>query len=230
LGFWKQAKIRHKLGRHQILPDPAYTRQPYPVFLKGLTMRLLRASLLSLFALAAFASVAAAQETPRVGIMAGFNQSYFATSPQSDTSAGQGYLVGGFMVFRRDKYFQIQPEFQITQRKATANYPSGDSTYDTTYANLVMNFRLKVYKALYSTQGVGFAVPMTASLDVAGGSADYKDNIANDISIVIGLGAQLGRIGIEGRWDSGMKGVEEVPLGGYVKRNRAITFVGIFGF
>lgn len=193
-------------------------------------MKLLRPIWLSLFALALSAGVASAQETPRVGVFGGFNQSYFATSPKSDTSAKQGYVFGGFMAFRRDKYLQIQPEVQISQRKAEAHYPTGDATYSTTYANLGMLLRIKVYKALYSTQGVSFSVPMSASLDVAGGSADYKDNIANDISIVIGLGAQMGRIGIEGRWDSGMKGVEEVPLGGYVKRNRAITFVGIFGF
>jgi len=47
---------------------------------------------------------------------------------------------------------------------------------------------------------------------------------------VIGLGQQFGRIGIEGRWDSGLKGIEEVPIGGSVKRNRAFTFIGILGF
>ena len=62
------------------------------------------------------------------------------------------------------------------------------------------------------------------------GTADNKDNIANDISLVLGFGQQFGRIGIEGRWDSGMKGMEEIPIGGAVKRNRAFTFIGIVGF
>lgn len=193
-------------------------------------MKAFRASWLFLIALAVSAGVATAQDTPRVGIFAGVNQSYFATSPSAETEAGQGLVVGGFAVFLRDKYLKIQPEIQISQRRAVV--PSGgvDSEYSTTYFNVGVILRMKLFKDLYSTSGVQFSTPIRATLGVPGSTADYKYNMANDISLVIGVGQQFGRIGIEGRWDSGMKGVEEVALFGFVKRNRAITFVGIFGF
>lgn len=35
---------------------------------------------------------------------------------------------------------------------------------------------------------------------------------------------------IEGRWDSGFKGIEDAPIGNFVKRNRAITVIGIVAF
>lgn len=193
-------------------------------------MKVIRASWLFLFLFASSAGMAFAQDAPKVAIMAGVNQSYFATTPKSDTSAKQGLLMGGFAVFRRDRYFQIQPEIQVSQRRAEVTYGSTSTTYSATYVNLSLLLRTKLFKGLYTTQGPQFSIPVRASLKVPGGTADIKDNIAKDISLIIGVGRQFGRFGVEGRWDSGMKRVEEIPLGGYVKRNRAITGVIIFGF
>lgn len=199
-------------------------------FTKVETMKALRATLLSLMALTASAGVAFAQETPAVGVMGGINQSYYATSPSGETDAQTGYIFGAFAVFFRDSYFKLQPEFQVSQRKVGVEFAGVDTTYDTTYVNAGLLLRLKLYKSLYSTQGVQFGFPTRSKLTVPGGTADNKENIKSDVSLVIGVGQQFGRIGIEGRWDSGMKTVEEIPLGGFVKRNRAITFVGIVGF
>ena len=159
------------------------------------------------------------------------HQSYYATNPEgAETSAKQGVVLGGFAVFRRVKYFEIQPEAQLSQRRAQVTYARTDTTYSATYLNLSLLLRTKLFKGLYTTQGPQFSFPVRASLKVPGGTADIKDNIAKDISLVIGVGRQFGRIGLEARWDSGMKRVELIPLGGFVKRNRAITVVGIFGF
>ena len=193
-------------------------------------MKLIRASLMFLFALASSAGIAIAQDTPEVGIIAGVNQSYFATSPKSPTSAKQGFLLGGFAVVRRDKYFKIQPEVQLSQRRVEVTYAGTDTTYSTTYMNLSLLIRTKLFKGLYTTQGPQLSIPVRASLKVPGGTADVKDNIAKDVSLVIGLGRQFGHFGIEGRWDSGLKRVEQIPLGGFVKRNRAITVIGIVAF
>ena len=197
-------------------------------------MTVVRVSVLFLFALVISTGAAVAQspqDAPKVGIMAGVNQSYYATNPAgAETSAKQGVLLGGFAVFRRGKYFEIQPEAQLSQRRAQVTYARIDTTYSATYINLSLLLRTKLFKGLYTTQGPQFSIPVRASLKVPGGTTDIKSNIAKDISLVIGLGRQFGRIGFEARWDSGMKRVEEVPLGGFIKRNRAITVVGIFGF
>lgn len=194
------------------------------------TMKVIRASWLLLLAFVLSSGVALAQDTPAVGIMAGVNQSYFAVSPAGDTSAKQGFLIGAFAVLRRDKAIKIQPEIQLSQRRIGVTYAGVDTTYSTSYLNVSSLVRLKLFKSLYTTQGPQFSFPVRASLKVPGGTGDVKSNIANDFSLIVGLGGQMGRFGIEGRWDSGMKRVEEIPLGGFVKRNRAITFMGIIGF
>lgn len=173
---------------------------------------------------------ATAQVTPKVGIFGGFNQSWFASSPSTDTEAGQGYLVGGFVVLRRDKFLKIQPEIQISQRRAVVPLNGADYDYSTTYFNYGLQVRMMVYKDLYSTSGVQFSTPLRATLGAPTATADYKYNMGNDISLTFGFGQQFGRIGIEGRYDTGLKANEEAPLFGFVKRNRAITFMGIVGF
>jgi len=195
-------------------------------------MKVVRASWLFLLVFASSAGAALAQDTtPKVGVFGGFNQSYFATSPKSDTEASQGLLVGAFAILRREKYLKIQPEVQVSQRRAVAIYSGTAATYSTTYVNLGLMLRIKLFGDSYTTQGVQYSTPIRASLKVPGGTGDVKNNIANDVSLVVGGGYQFSqRFGFEVRWDSGFKGVEEIPLGGYVKRNRAITFMGIFGF
>ncbi len=199
-------------------------------FRKAETMKVIRASWLFLLALVLSTGVAFAQDAPAVGIiMAGVNQSYFAVSPSGDTSAKQGFLIGAFAVLRRDKGLKIQPEVQLSQHRVGVTYAGTKTTYSTTYLNLSLLARTKLFKGLYTTQGPQFSIPVRASLKVPGGTADIKSNIAKDFSLIVGVGRQFGRLGIEGRWDSGFKRVEQIPLGGFVKRNRAITVMGIVG-
>ncbi|MDP2318609.1 MAG: hypothetical protein Q8O42_04625 [Acidobacteriota bacterium] len=70
-------------------------------------------------------------------------------------------------------------------------------------------------------------VVLDGDSELSGVKLDLKDNINQDVSLVVGLGRQFGRIGIEGRWDSGFKGIEKAPIGNFVKRNRAVTVIGI---
>lgn len=176
------------------------------------------------------AGVANAQDAPAAGLMAGFNQSYFATQPDSETSAKQGFLIGAFGVIRRDKAVKIQPEVQFSQRRVEVNYAGTETTYSTSYLNLGLMIRTNLFKGVYSVQGPQFSIPVRSSLKVPTATADIKDNINRDFSLVVGVGKQFDRLGIEGRWDSGFMRVEDVPLGGFVKRNRALTFVAIVGF
>lgn len=192
-------------------------------------MRVPRVLLVCSMALA-YAGVANAQETPAVAVFAGFNQSYFATTEGGEASAKQGVLVGAFGVLRRDKTIKIQPEVQLSQRRVGVTFGGQDVSYSILYANLGLQVRMNLFKGLYSTQGAQFSFPVRAKLKVPTATADIKSNISDDFSLVVGVGRQFGKIGIEGRWDSGFKRVEEVALGGFIKRNRAITFMGIFAF
>lgn len=194
-------------------------------------MKVARIGLMSMFAVFGMVADSMAQTTtPAFGAFAGVNLSNFATQPKNPTKAGQGLVIGAFSVFRRDSAIKIQPELQVTQRKVEASYANVFQTSSTTYVSMGLLVRTNLFKGLYSTQGVQFMIPVVSTLDISGVELDLKDNINQDITLVVGLGRQFGRIGIEGRWDSGFKAIEDAPIGNFVKRNRAITVLGIVAF
>jgi hypothetical protein len=191
-------------------------------------MKVVRLGLVAL-TLVSFAVNAHAQEAPKGGAFVGLNYSYFATQPELDTNPKADLVVGVFGVLRRDKAVKIQPELQFSRRSVDVLLDDY-STQQTSYVNLSLLFRTHLFKGLYSVQGPQFMVPIASSLELFDEDVDVKDNINPDISLVVGVGQQFGRIGIEGRWDAGFKRLEDVPVGGAVKRNRAITVIGILGF
>lgn len=174
--------------------------------------------------------VAFAQDAPAVGVMAGINQSYFATSPENETHKKPGVMIGAFGVLRKDRNFKILPEVQFSQRRVDIEFGGTTAAFSTSYLNLGLMTRLNLFKGLYTSQGVQFSFPVRSELELAGTTVDIKDNINSDFSIPAGIGRQFGRIGIEGRWDSGLKRVEKGPLGNFIKRNRAITIFAYVGF
>lgn len=171
-----------------------------------------------------------AQDAPAVGVMFGVNQSYFASSPKNKTDKKPGVMIGAFGILRRDKNFKIVPEVQFSQRRVDVAFGGATTSFATSYLNLGLMTRLNLFKGLYTTQGAQFSFPLRSKLDLAGSTADIKDNINWDFSIPAGIGRQFGRVGIEGRWDSGLKRVEKAPLGNFIKRNRAITIFAYVGF
>lgn len=194
-------------------------------------MKVARIGLLSILAVFGIAADSMAQTTtPAFGAFAGVNFSNFSTQPEVPTNYGEGFIIGAFSTFRRDKAIKIQPELQVTQRKVEAAYANVFQTNLTTYFSMGLLVRTNLFKGLYSTQGVQYMIPLVSTLDINGVELDLKDNINHDVSLVVGLGRQFGRIGIEGRWDSGFKGIEEAPIGNFVKRNRAWTVIGIVAF
>lgn len=193
-------------------------------------MKMVRIICLSAVVMLISQSAALAQDAPAVGVMVGFNQSYFATSPENETNKKPGALIGVFAVLRRDKAIKIQPEVQFSQRKVDVHFGGTETSFSTSYLNLGLMTRLRLFKGLYTTQGVQFSIPVRSEMDLGSATVDIKDNINSDISIPTGIGRQFGRVGIEGRWDAGLKRVEKAPLGNFIKRNRAISVFAIVGF
>jgi hypothetical protein len=195
-------------------------------------MKLVRISLLSVLAPLAFVPTLEAQTTPRAAVIVGVSRTSFSTQPDSDVDAGRGLVVGAFGVLRRDKALKIQPEVQFSQRRVNVFFGGDYNGYKNDYVNLSLFLRTNLFKGLYSIQGPQFSFPVNAELELAllDENLDLSDNTNPDFSLVIGLGRQFGRIGVEGRWDSGFRRVEEAPLGNFVKRNRAATLLGIIAF
>ena len=192
-------------------------------------MKAIRAG--SLFLCALFFSTAAfAQDAPAAGAFVGFNQAWYSTQPENATEKKPGLLVGGFAVLRRDKALKIQPEVQFSQRRVGVTYSGDDQLHTNSYINLSLLVRTNLFKGIYSVQGPQFSIPVQGKLTIDDVDLDLKDNISPDISLLVGFGRQFGRIGVEWRYDAGLRRVEDVPLGNFVKRNRAFTFLGIVGF
>lgn len=191
----------------------------------------MKARIGSLVAFALFLTAQSAfAQAPAGGVFVGFNQSYYATQPKNETNAKQGLVVGAFGVLRRDKALKVQPELQFSQRRVEVNYANILQTHTNNYVNLGLLLRTNLFKGIYSTQGPQFMLPVSGKLTIGDTDLDLKDNINSDISLVVGLGRQFGRVGVEARWDSGFKRIEDAPLGNFVKRNRAITVIGIVAF
>jgi hypothetical protein len=58
-----------------------------------------------------------------------------------------------------------------------------------------------------------------------------KDNTKSNVSITIGVGKRAGRVGIEGRWDSGIRQTQKtVARGDVPTRPRSLLGVVAIGF
>jgi len=192
-------------------------------------MKAIRAGSLFLCALL-FSTAAFAQDAPAFGAFVGFNQAWYSTQPENATEKKPALVVGGFAVLRRDKALKIQPEVQFSQRRVGATYTGQDYLHANSYVNLSLLVRTNLFKGIYSVQGPQFSIPVKGTLTVRNVDLDVKDNINPDVSLLVGFGRQFGRIGAEWRYDAGLRRVEDVPLGNFVKRNRAFTFMGIVAF
>lgn len=197
----------------------------------GLEVPRMKARIGSVFVFALLLSTQTAfAQAPAGGVFVGFNQAWFSTQPENETNAKQGLVAGAFGVLRRDKMLKIQPELQFSQRRIEVQYGSELQTHTNSYVNVGLLVRINLFKGIYSTQGPQFMLPVGGTLTIGDADLDLKDNINSDIGLAVGLGRQFGRIGIEGRYDSGFKRVEDAPLGNFVKRNRTFTVIGIVAF
>jgi hypothetical protein len=164
--------------------------------------------------------------TPRRGLEVGLNASYVAVTEGGESDMKAAPAIGIFGVFRRGRMVMIQPEAQYSMRRTTVTENGVPSDFAVDYLNLSLLVRMKLFKGLYVAEGPQFSIPVRAQK----AGRDIKDNVRSDVSIIIGVGRQFGRMGIEARWDSGLKQIEAVPSGGITKRNRAITGLAIISF
>jgi hypothetical protein len=164
--------------------------------------------------------------TPRAGVEVGLNASYYAVTEGGESDMKAAPVVGVFTVLRRGKMVMIQPEIQYSQRRTPITVEGIESDFAVDYLNLSLLVRMRLFKGLYVTEGPQFSVPVRAKR----AGVDVKGNTQPDISILIGLGRQVGRMGFEARWDSGLKAIEKTPTHGVTKRNRSITGLAIIKF
>lgn len=183
-------------------------------------MRRLLLPLLMLVALAVSATPAMAQysdEGIAWGVQGSVGTNYSTVPPDSGTIRGweTTYNFGVFAITPFIGPFRFQPEVKWDHRDVTV----GGITTKMDYLSVPLLFRSNLL-GIFMTQGVAINMPMRATIfDI-----DFKSAYTNpDVAIILGVGKKIGRVSIEGRWDTGLRSMQTGVNGG--TRHRALTGV-----
>lgn len=166
--------------------------------------------------------------TPRFGIKGGVNFSNLYTKDGDEKSDMiVGYNAGLFAKLPVSRHFAIQPELYFTTKGAKINYSllgvSGSNEYTLNYLELpilaVVNItdNLNIQVGPYVSYLLGGKNVNDASFNIL----DYHKNIDNedfnklDAGLALGVGIDIGRVGIGARYNYGLTkvGKEQEFLG-----------------
>lgn len=178
--------------------------------------------------LAATAGVLAVPVTPALaqypddgvawGVQGAVGTNYATVPPDSGTTRGweTTYNVGVFAVTPFIGSFKFQPEIKWDHRDVTV----GGITTKMDYLSVPLLFRSS-FLGIFMTQGVAINVPMRVTIfDI-----DFKSAYTSpDVAIILGVGKKVGRVSVEGRWDTGFRSLQK-DIGAGGTRHRAITGV-----
>lgn len=184
-------------------------------------MRKFYATLLVGLAVAASASPASAQSTKSWGVMAGLGIGYGTVTEDSTREMEPTFNGGVFAELPLSERWSFRPELKYDRR--TINI--GNIPTDVSYLSVPLLLTNKVW-GIYFAQGVSLNVVTSAEIfDV-----DFKDAYTSpDIALIVGAGKRFGRLGVEGRWETGFRTFQkDVPVGG--TRLRTLTGVVSYHF
>jgi hypothetical protein len=168
--------------------------------------------------------LSAAPAWAQFGVQVGGNVSYLTVPEGTDRQMGPGGLVGIYVNLPLFATMKLQPEVQFQRRMSKVTFGTGSTDVELDYATASLLVNMPIF-GLYITEGLSAHFPVKGTYETAGQKRDVTDDLTSpDLSIVIGVGVQVGRVGIEGRWDSGLKEVQKrLGPGEFVTRNRAIS-------
>lgn len=168
----------------------------------------------------AFGVVPARAEGLRFGVEGGVNASYLTIPKDIDSTrdVGAGLVAGAWVEVPLTEAVHVQAELLYTQRRGGLAILGGTriNQIDVDYLSVPVLAKIGLFRGFYAVEGVAFHFPIRAELD----GSDIKSGTKRDVSIVLGAGKMVGkRIGVEGRWNSGLRTVNTSLL----SRNRSIT-------
>jgi hypothetical protein len=184
-------------------------------------MRALQVAALTLLVTVASAMPALAQsfgDEFTWGLQGGFGVGYGTIPPDSGTtrSMGSPFAGGIFAAVPIGGGFRFQPEVKFDHREVTI----GGITTKANYLSVPLLFR-NDFLGIFMMQGVSLNFLRSAKvLD-----EEFKDAYTSpDYGIILGIGKTLGRVSLEGRWDTGIRSFQKgIGVGGV--RHRALTGV-----
>ena len=181
----------------------------------------MRVALPCLIALAVSVSPAGA-DPPNGGVQVGININKISFSGSDatglDSGVKAGVAVGGFVSLPVAPMVAIQPEVVYTQKHSnftqSQNGFSALAKIDFVEVSVLAKFALSATKRFYVVVGPGFSFTTRAKqTDQKIGVSTFRDEDLkaegkvrnNDVSIIAGGGVRVGNLGIEGRYDAGLR-------------------------
>lgn len=186
--------------------------------------------------------VAAQSPTVHVGVKGGLN---LADIPQFRADIEQegavdlryryGVLAGGFVTVGLGDRVAFQPEALYTQKGFHGRDPSGpDETFDVQVdyldVPLLLRFHSSAKSGIYGVAGPSINFNTSAKFVEQGDEEDVKDDVKDvEVGLVLGVGVQLSRFLIEGRYAQGLTNIaEDLPADVDSYRNRSFAvMVGV---
>lgn len=141
------------------------------------------------------------------GIEAAVDISKLSPKPQSTSGTGTGVMFGVYAIVPFLNAVAIQPELVYIQKRSSLTSTT-DENLD--YIEIPILARMRLFRAIYMTEGVAFGFPIKAELvPSSGASTDIKSRTTSpDVGVVIGGGVPVGRLGIEFRYEGGFRSVD----------------------
>lgn len=181
------------------------------------------------FMLAVFSAApvfAQASRGLRGGAVAGAGISYLTVPKGTHRTMEPGGSVGLFAIIPLTRMYKLQPEVLFERRQSSVL----GTKWSVDYLTIPLMVRMELFKGIYIDEGPAYHIPIRGQARTGSVERDVKDNTQRDISIVIGVGRRIGRVGIEGRWDSGIKQSQKaVEPGDVPTRNRSLGLFVAFG-
>ena len=199
-----------------------------------------------------FSTAAWAADPPTVGAEGGLNintASFSGTDAQGiNPGTKAGFAIGGFVGIPVSPMFAIMPEV-LYEQKSVSLTGSGNATgytanlkYDVVEIPVLVKIDLARMKSpgYYVVAGPGFAFATTVKLtDQKAGSQTLPDEdlkatnqVQNtDYTIVVGFGVTKGPLGIEARYDAGLRNINKESAGEDFKvHSRVFSILGRYSF
>ena len=161
-----------------------------------------------------------AQSTGGVEVGANINSAHITGSDApNSTGSKTGLLVGGFASLSVNQMISIQPEVAYAQKHFTFTGGATSGTAEADFIEIPVLVRIGVPKSTagaYVVVGPGFSITSRAKQTdfklrgVAQPDQDIKDHVeSSDVSVIGGVGAALGKLDVEGRYDGGLRNLNK---------------------
>lgn len=177
-------------------------------------MRIFRRVIIAVVAIAAFAATPAFAQGVGVGALGGINWTTVRTETNDfdvDFSSGTGWQLGIWFGGNRDGRVGLMGEISYAVKKNTSTVFGIETELERTYVQIPVLVRINAGSrerdkpSLYFLVGPVFDIQINTKEDGVDSPDDVYEGL--EIGLMGGVGFEVARIGIEGRYSYGLKSV-----------------------